>query len=675
MKSIFSRSRRRGVAITLCAIAMTLASCGFITDFSDFDGPDDERGTKDKKTGTITVQVSPGRARTVVPDAILAAKSYAVSWENRVNPALSGSASGLIGPTITVKDVYPGTMTITVMAYSDAAEQNASTLVASGTSSVFTLAGGATVPIEVTLGMNQTSRTGSFSLDLAWPVSTGADQLVALIIDSADNPVEEIRRDGIPGTTEYSANVSPTRALTSGTYRLQITFNNPDPTVHRVGAFCETINIYDGLTSTLWIDPEGNLVTTRTFTEVDFASGDTGVRLMAMFDPESYVNLDFSPTGTIMHDFGVIDQWYLNIKPESIIPGQYISARLNGANPIRLIPDEVSAIRLSGGNNVLEINVRAPDATTNSTYFIEARIPQTQIRTEEELRRITANGVYLLMNTINLTSAWDYPVYNFSGEFDGGGHSITGLVITSTYLGNLSLFPYNTGMIKNLIVSDAVVTSTATVNEANFGILVGTNQGTIYRCATSGTITNGAQWRIGGLAGNNNYPGQIHECYTSVNIITANSWYAGGLVGTNKSVVMDSYARGNISGQDTCGGLAGLNESANATVNRCYSTGTVTYTNAAAVNGGCTGNTEAGAQIEVSFYDADTSGTPSGGVHGVGLDTDTMKSIANYTAAGWNFDTVWGIDPTGIINEGYPYLRYFNELDPPVILVPPDPAP
>jgi len=37
------------------------------------------------------------------------------------------------------------------------------------------------------------------------------------------------------------------------------------------------------------------------------------------------------------------------------------------------------------------------------------------------------------------------------------------------------------------------------------------------------------------------------------------------------------------------------------------------------------------------------------------LDSSEMKEVSNF--GGWDFTNIWNIDPSGIINNGYPYLR------------------
>ena len=58
------------------------------------------------------------------------------------------------------------------------------------------------------------------------------------------------------------------------------------------------------------------------------------------------------------------------------------------------------------------------------------------------------------------------------------------------------------------------------------------------------------------------------------------------------------------------------------------------------------------ATITGCYYDSTLAPTVEAN-SGTGLTTTEMKDKANFT--GWDFDTVWDIDPS--INDGYPFLR------------------
>lgn len=116
---------------------------------------------------------------------------------------------------------------------------------------------------------------------------------------------------------------------------------------------------------------------------------------------------------------------------------------------------------------------------------------------------------------------------NFSGVFDGGGHSIKGINVN--VLDYAGLFSELDGaIVKNLYVD-------ATVNGNSYvGIIAGvSNNAVITDCHVSGTV-NAKENIAGGIVGKNN--GEINNCVSSVYSVTSNS-YAGGVTGANYGIV------------------------------------------------------------------------------------------------------------------------------------------
>jgi hypothetical protein len=83
-----------------------------------------------------------------------------------------------------------------------------------------------------------------------------------------------------------------------------------------------------------------------------------------------------------------------------------------------------------------------------------------------------------------------------------------------------------------------------------------------------------------------------------------------------------------------------------------YSTGSVVSSNSN--RGGLVGRTNGTHTITDSFYNATTSGQSDTG-KGTGKTTAEMKTKATFT--NWDFNSIWNIDTSGTINDGYPYLR------------------
>ena len=122
----------------------------------------------------------------------------------------------------------------------------------------------------------------------------------------------------------------------------------------------------------------------------------------------------------------------------------------------------------------------------------------------------------------------------YQGTFDGQGHRITGLTITTNSAGgqNATLFDYigSDGTVKNLQVE---VNYNVQQNGAAGGIAY-TNYGTITACSVTGNITANSG-TIGGIAVNNFGTGTITACWFDGDLTT--TYDNGGIAAYNNSTI------------------------------------------------------------------------------------------------------------------------------------------
>lgn len=171
------------------------------------------------------------------------------------------------------------------------------------------------------------------------------------------------------------------------------------------------------------------------------------------------------------------------------------------------------------------------------------------------------------------------PDNGYQGTFDGQGHSITGLTITTNTTDgeNAALFDGigSDGTVKNLQVE---VNYTVQQNGAAGGIAYA-NYGTITACSVKGDITanSGA---VGGIAVSNLDTGIITACWYNGQLKERN---IGGIVSNNNNTVTACYWGGNA-GQ-------GVNNNMGGTVDATKVEGTTTWQTAVdGMNAALTGN-------------------------------------------------------------------------------------
>ncbi|MDR1156918.1 MAG: discoidin domain-containing protein, partial [Oscillospiraceae bacterium] len=176
----------------------------------------------------------------------------------------------------------------------------------------------------------------------------------------------------------------------------------------------------------------------------------------------------------------------------------------------------------------------------------------------------TVGKFYLLIDDITLTGqknhtpiGMDAAGRRFSGTFDGGYHTISGIHIYTSEA-TQGLFGYvDGGTVKNVGVIGAVIES---------GIKSGAVSEPGGNCgAIAGQAKNGAK---------------IINCFSRDAYVHVKNAAAGGIVGLleTNSIVENCYSVGFMCGADAyAGGIVALEQGGNCTVKNCYASGEVTH--------------------------------------------------------------------------------------------------
>ena len=248
-----------------------------------------------------------------------------------------------------------------------------------------------------------------------------------------------------------------------------------------------------------------------------------------------------------------------------------------------------------------------------------------------------------LTENINLTDMDWTPIgidYNhqYTGTFNGGGHTITGLTVTGSneYAGLFGRIGSG-GKVMNVKLEGVQIESDNEMSAV--GGVVGYSYGNIENCSVSGSVSSNST--AGGVVGTQ-LGGSITGCNTSATVKGVT--YAGGIAGyTNGGGSLTGcYATGSISVENNttnaawAGGVVGSN-GASSTLTACYATGSVTGSGSGTIyTGGVTGTNDCGTLTACYHANGTVSGPDgtTGGVTGRNFK-DSMFGGGIITACYW----------------------------------------
>ena len=253
-----------------------------------------------------------------------------------------------------------------------------------------------------------------------------------------------------------------------------------------------------------------------------------------------------------------------------------------------------------------------------------------------------------------------------------------GLISDCHAKGNVFGGDFRSGQIGGLVgrndngeISHSYAEGMVTTEGDGVGGLVGCNDDGIISCcfATSSVFAGDLSEVVGGLVGSNFSNSLISESFASGDV--SGNTYVGGLVGYTKgtNAIANCWAGGNISGDENVGGLVGYNRFhyGSTSIYHCYAVGSVPATGTS-IGGLVGGGSSSGSS---SFWDMYTSGTTYS-KSGTGKTTAEMQTMSTFMDAGWDFvgETANGTDDTWFIPQGdYPHL-WWEEMQVPMKLTP-----
>ena len=248
-----------------------------------------------------------------------------------------------------------------------------------------------------------------------------------------------------------------------------------------------------------------------------------------------------------------------------------------------------------------------------------------------------------LIADINLTGKEWTPIGDndnrYTGTFNGGDHTITGLTVTTSdqYAGLFGCIGSG-GTVKDVTLEGVQITTTRNVGDV--GGVAGYSYGNIENCSVSGSVSgSGMNGFAGGVVGYQS-GGFLTGCSSSATVNAGN--IAGGVVGLadGGATLTACYATGNVTiessgtGSYFAGGVVGINTV--STLKACYAWGSVTGSGSGTVYvGGVTGSNYLGTLTACYHAKGDVTGASgsTGGVVGRNYKDNYGSSIV--TACYW----------------------------------------
>ncbi len=340
--------------------------------------------------------------------------------------------------------------------------------------------------------------------------------------------------------------------------------------------------------------------------------------------------------------------WEANVVPGEIAtPGTFI--RLNGSI---IVPFSAITELVAGNVYTIDITIgdvdiqTASDGTVTYVVYTKAGLLQWAEAAASNLSINCTLAVDIDITGETWTAVGDSE-NQYTGTFDGNGHTITGLTISTSganqgLIGNLG----SDGVVKNLTMEGVSISGINYV-----GAVVGYNDGTVTDCSSTGSVTG--QSEIGGVVGINMW-GTITACSSTAAV--SGTEMIGGVVGrTYRGTITACYSTGSVTGQSEIGGVVGINMW--GTITACYSTGSVSGSGTSSMNiGGVVGSNE-GTVTTCYWYNSLESGigedmvenSETTKVDGTNVTWTTAKDAMNTALTnanvGWQYDGDGTDDP------------------------------
>lgn len=311
------------------------------------------------------------------------------------------------------------------------------------------------------------------------------------------------------------------------------------------------------------------------------------------------------------------------------------------------------------------------DKTLDSVYYdtsvtaLFARKSIKKISTEAELRAIAddLDGVYVLENDIELTSAWE-PVgvsgAPFSGVFDGNGHSIKNITFDIGSYNNVGFFID----VENAVLRNMNLETEISTNYSIYNVVIAPLATTARGCDIRNVHVKGSiDVQTDSNSSVSGFVDGLLDCYvdsSSVNVdITSSGYMAGFSEAVSNTKISNSYYKGTITPgyAEDIAGFANVEYYGETSFDACFSNTSFDISDGSTVNYATpfvavydeTDETEITANN--CYYNQDTFTVEAQYENedaiflGTGLTDEEMKSADSFV--GFDFGMIWEMDENG----------------------------
>ena len=289
--------------------------------------------------------------------------------------------------------------------------------------------------------------------------------------------------------------------------------------------------------------------------------------------------------GSYAYELNSGDFVYLDIRLENAKKGTTITVTSSDPDIAFVDTTEKDGYKITankGGDATISVesNIKGATAQKIKVSVGDGEIRPFYISSTEDFKRIGNDDIfktdkkYQLQTNLSFAGAEYAPIPSFSGNFNFGGYTLSGVSIDSGKTNCAGLFGTltSTAVVENLKVSNLQISGVALSGTVARGAIAGINKGTIrnvYAQNVEISDSNSTAY-VGGLVGEN-FGTIRNSAVDSATIAcdTTSNTVAGGLVGANETGnIFECFAMANVTAGAYVGGLAGENNS--ASIEECY---------------------------------------------------------------------------------------------------------